>query len=342
MTSAPRAYAERLLSHHGLALPVLVAYHDTAAHKPDAAPLLAAAAKLGLPPERCLYLGDEPGDARAAEAAGMRPIAVAWDSTAMALRSWTSVVRQVRAFARGLGRLPQERVSDDRSPQRLQPTMPGSTIAAATRTSRRYPWAALAESTLGTWSGDDLAILRYRRVHAGEDREVASRLVIDFKNGGREAAEVVTQLALMAIGENERYLRDQRSIAYLVAIPSSTAGRVDGPIPRLVERLAEQVPWLQALPPLARVTSVTKSATAPAGMRPTELVHRRSMAWVGPDLNLSAAGVIVLDDVITRGATSSAAKSIVRAATRARSVVGLFVARTVSDQAFDASGENHR
>jgi len=51
-----------------------VGYEDTKEHKPDAAPLLFAAEKLGVKPEECVYIGDMVTDAQAAKAAGMKSI----------------------------------------------------------------------------------------------------------------------------------------------------------------------------------------------------------------------------------------------------------------------------
>ncbi|MCL2652219.1 MAG: HAD-IA family hydrolase [Propionibacteriaceae bacterium] len=57
---------------------LLGAMEDTTAHKPDPEPLLAAAAKLGVRPEDCVYVGDAIHDVVAAKAAGMAIIAVTW------------------------------------------------------------------------------------------------------------------------------------------------------------------------------------------------------------------------------------------------------------------------
>ena len=52
---------------------------DTTPHaKPHPAPLLEAAARLGLAPAHCLYVGDDERDIQAARAAGMPSIAVLW------------------------------------------------------------------------------------------------------------------------------------------------------------------------------------------------------------------------------------------------------------------------
>jgi len=57
---------------------LLGAMEDTTAHKPDPEPLLAVAAKLGVCPETCVYVGDAIHDVVAAKAAGMAVVAVTW------------------------------------------------------------------------------------------------------------------------------------------------------------------------------------------------------------------------------------------------------------------------
>ena len=57
---------------------VVIASDDTERHKPSPDPLLAAADRLGARPEDAAYVGDSPFDIRAAKAAGMFAIAVAW------------------------------------------------------------------------------------------------------------------------------------------------------------------------------------------------------------------------------------------------------------------------
>ncbi len=60
------------------AIRVLAGMDDTADHKPDPAPLLHAAARLGVPPSDCVYVGDADVDLLAARAAGMASVAVTW------------------------------------------------------------------------------------------------------------------------------------------------------------------------------------------------------------------------------------------------------------------------
>ena len=51
---------------------------ETQRHKPDPEPLLLAAERLNVDPRQCAYVGDSPFDIRAAKAAGVRAVAVAW------------------------------------------------------------------------------------------------------------------------------------------------------------------------------------------------------------------------------------------------------------------------
>jgi phosphoglycolate phosphatase len=78
VTNKATRFTERIVSLLKLE-PDCVACGDTTPHlKPHPAPLLHAAEQLKLPPESCLYLGDDLRDMKAAQAAGMRPIAVEW------------------------------------------------------------------------------------------------------------------------------------------------------------------------------------------------------------------------------------------------------------------------
>ncbi len=56
----------------------VVGLEDTPAHKPDPAPLLEGARRLGVAPGGCVYVGDALVDVLAARAAGMASIAVSW------------------------------------------------------------------------------------------------------------------------------------------------------------------------------------------------------------------------------------------------------------------------
>jgi len=57
---------------------VVVGQEDTSEHKPNPAPLFLAVEQLGVTPEYCVYVGDQPPDIQAAQAAGMWSIAAYW------------------------------------------------------------------------------------------------------------------------------------------------------------------------------------------------------------------------------------------------------------------------
>ena len=76
-TSAPRRLALARLAAAGLPVPaVLVTADDVRKGKPDPAPFLFAAARLGRPPGRCLVIEDAPAGIAAAHAAGCRVLGV--------------------------------------------------------------------------------------------------------------------------------------------------------------------------------------------------------------------------------------------------------------------------
>jgi len=80
VTNKPTRFTLPLLQSMGLASrAACIVSGDTTPHsKPHPAPMLHAAAKLGLTPAACLYLGDDLRDVQAARAAGMPVIAVAF------------------------------------------------------------------------------------------------------------------------------------------------------------------------------------------------------------------------------------------------------------------------
>lgn len=82
-------------------VPLLVSHDDTERHKPEPDPLLAAAAKLNVAPELCVYVGDAVTDLAAARAAGMAAIAVTWGAGTVA----DLVAAQPDALCHSIGQL---------------------------------------------------------------------------------------------------------------------------------------------------------------------------------------------------------------------------------------------
>lgn len=79
VTNKAMHFAAPLVQALGLSrCAVLVAGDSTPHTKPHPAPLLEAARRLALPPESCVYVGDDERDVIAGRAAGMRTLAAAW------------------------------------------------------------------------------------------------------------------------------------------------------------------------------------------------------------------------------------------------------------------------
>jgi HAD superfamily hydrolase (TIGR01509 family) len=76
VTSSERVIMEAVLRQLKVSFPVTVCGEDVAATKPDPAPYLLAAARLGADPRRCAALEDSPNGVAAAEAAGCLTVAV--------------------------------------------------------------------------------------------------------------------------------------------------------------------------------------------------------------------------------------------------------------------------
>jgi phosphoglycolate phosphatase len=79
VTNKPERFTGPLLPLIGLGHAACAISGDTTAHaKPHPAPLLEAAARLGLQPQQCWYVGDDLRDIQAGQAAGMPTIAAGW------------------------------------------------------------------------------------------------------------------------------------------------------------------------------------------------------------------------------------------------------------------------
>jgi pyrophosphatase PpaX len=80
VSSRKRRYVLRELEAAGLAgfFSVVIGQEDTLDHKPNPSPLLLAVEQLGITPAYCGYVGDQPTDIQAAQAAGMCSVAACW------------------------------------------------------------------------------------------------------------------------------------------------------------------------------------------------------------------------------------------------------------------------
>lgn len=76
VTSSPRGLLDAVIDHLGIEVLVSVAGDEVERAKPDPEGYLAAAGELEVPPEACVVIEDSPTGVAAAEAAGMRVLAV--------------------------------------------------------------------------------------------------------------------------------------------------------------------------------------------------------------------------------------------------------------------------
>jgi pyrophosphatase PpaX len=80
VTSKSGPVARRGLEFFGLEryFETLVGFEDTEVHKPEAVPVIEAARRMGVAPERCMYVGDSPHDMASGIAAGALTSAALW------------------------------------------------------------------------------------------------------------------------------------------------------------------------------------------------------------------------------------------------------------------------
>lgn len=82
VTSSVSFYAEAALNRFGIEHDAIVAWHDTARHKPAPDPYVDALRRLGVAdPRDAIGVGDLSEDVLALEAAGVRSIGAAWSPT---------------------------------------------------------------------------------------------------------------------------------------------------------------------------------------------------------------------------------------------------------------------
>jgi HAD superfamily hydrolase (TIGR01662 family) len=95
VTSSPRTYAERLISFHGIEIPILTAYHDTSLHKPDPAPIIHGCQRIGLKPNKVISIGDDLKDIAASNNAGTTSVFVSWGSASTSIYGSNYICRTV-------------------------------------------------------------------------------------------------------------------------------------------------------------------------------------------------------------------------------------------------------
>jgi beta-phosphoglucomutase len=105
-TSGPRANAELIVERMGLRpyLSAIITSEDVARGKPHPDVFLCTAARIGIPPSRCLVIEDSVHGVRAARAAGMRCLAIETTHAANELGDADLVLPDMRGFSWALWR----------------------------------------------------------------------------------------------------------------------------------------------------------------------------------------------------------------------------------------------
>jgi HAD superfamily hydrolase (TIGR01509 family) len=100
-TSGPRANAELIVERMGLRpyLSAIITSEDVARGKPHPDVFLCTAARIGIPPSRCLVIEDSVHGVRAARAAGMRCLAIETTHAANELGDADLVLPDMEAFS---------------------------------------------------------------------------------------------------------------------------------------------------------------------------------------------------------------------------------------------------
>jgi predicted amidophosphoribosyltransferase len=185
----------------------------------------------------------------------------------------------------------------------------------------------LQKDTLFAWDAEDLVVFQYRPKRHGQNNDT-TKLILDFKENNREALRVAWPFIERAVGKHESFLRDECKCRYIVSIPPHRAHLINRPGEWVCRRLASRFAWLEHLSgALERTESVRKAAWAPPGERPTAEDHLRTIRYAGKTIP-SGMALLMFDDVITRKATSSACREVLKATTGASVVKGIFLGRT--------------
>ncbi len=345
VTSSPRSYAEKLLAHHRLDLPVVVAYHDTTRHKPDPAPLLQACEKLGLSPSRCVHVGDQAEDSLAAASAGICAISLTHDGSlytdttgakaGWVCSDWREVAEVARMYlddmARRNGRTTLVRLEVPKG--RWVELFRGvaDLYDADRMTANIRCDLGLTELRLGQRLESDIGLLNYHPMRWGL-RDDTTQAVLDFKNGKSRTVRLVSELAVSLVKANEHLFRDKFACRLVVAAPTSKRGTARHGIEAVGAALAERFPWLShGRGALIREGEVPTSHKSVSSERPTAERHAATIRWAGESRTRPEGrySVLLLDDVLTTGHTAAGCRRVIETALPlCGGVVGCFIGRT--------------
>jgi hypothetical protein len=145
------------------------------------------------------------------------------------------------------------------------------------------------------WNGDDFCLLKYFP-QTSPNADSVTDFVLAFKSRQDNAVDATGELVAAVVQSMEQQLRDVDCCQYIVAIPPSTAYRVNESCERICSRVAARFGWLKHLDGvLVRTKTVPSSHRSPPWKRPKYADHLASIEYGGP--TFSNAGVIMIDDL---------------------------------------------
>jgi predicted amidophosphoribosyltransferase len=187
----------------------------------------------------------------------------------------------------------------------------------------KYNFAEIEAARLSRWEGDDYYVLSYPPKRR---KTVVTDLILDFKNNDDEALAIASRLIIAALRKIESVLQKSHC-KYIVSIPSSTAGKENGPCEHVCREVEREFIWVKHLPnALIRTKTVPKAAYAKPGNRPTYDDHRATIDYSGT-VHANTA-FIMLDDVLTQGTVSQACRDILLENSKCQKVIGVLLGRT--------------
>ena len=182
------------------------------------------------------------------------------------------------------------------------------------------------KSLFNVWSGDDYYLLKYFPPSSGKANE-ATELISEFRDNEKAAIADVTGLMVVAFEQMESTLQNDHQARYLVSCPRDVIDQPNEPVERICEALDARFEWLTHLPHALRRTGSPRE-TLPAGQSPGYDDHFRTIDYGGPEIDLTNESVLMLDDMMNRGETAKACRTIIMNATGCAKALGIYVGRT--------------
>lgn len=298
VTSSPKSYARKIVSYHNLEVPVVVAYHDTANHKPHPDPYNLAAERIGVKSRPlCSVVGNSIDDLLSATRAYMISFGVDRHLKGVTIDSetpsiWCDSLLRVAQLLELFSQMWSLRFSDDQLMHNYEGKISVFSV---------IPY--VPKRSGGGPATDFLLEVKEHRI----DRSFV-------------AAALLAPVALLAW----RQFGEQKII--LGAVPTSSAGSRNRSCELIAELLSKRFPKQFSRIPglLIRTKGVSKSSFDSSAR---DFATQYETIGVDERVNIRGAKIAIIDDIVTSGNHMMACASRLYEA-GADLVFGLSVART--------------